>query len=310
MKTAVITGAMGFIGHNLTKLFLEKKWRVMMIDDLSLHKDLYITKYRMESIQSEHCEFINTSCHNTYDITNKMRDNNANVIIHLASIPNQKTASEMPQIAVSSIVANTLNMASIADSLNIRIVHASSSMAYGNFTSFPQIEDAILRPINLYGTLKAHSEDIIKLISKNYMIIRPSAVYGNGDSFDRVIAKWILLALENKDITVHDASSMLDFTHVNDLIKGIFAAATSTHYQNETYNITRGQARSLGEAALIVKEMTKSKSHIVYSESEADCPVRGSLDISKARRELNYQPRVDIQDGIESYINWVRNYVN
>ena len=310
MKTVAITGGMGFIGHHLANYFLEKKWAVKIIDDISLHRDPYLTKYRLESIQNKKCEFINVSCQFEYELKNKLKDYGIDVIVHLASIPNQKAAMEMPQVSVSSIVSGTLGAAMLSKSLNCKFVHISSSMAYGNFTSFPQKEDAVLRPTNLYGTLKSHSEDIARLISDNYMIVRPSAVYGPGDSFDRVLAKWISLALENKEIIVNDPSTLLDFTHVTDLVKGIFAVATSTHERNETYNITRGQARSLGEAALLVKELANSKSEIIYQAAESDHPIRGSLDISKAQKHFNYQPRVDIGDGIRSYINWMKTYKN
>jgi len=311
MKTVAITGGMGFIGHHLANYFLEKKWSVKIIDDLSLHRDPYLTKYRLESIQNKKCEFINLSCQYEYELKNKLKDHDGiDVIVHLASIPNQKAALEMPQVAVSSIVSGTLGAAMLSKSLHCKFVHISSSMAYGNFTSFPQKEDAVLKPMNLYGTLKAHSEDMVKLTSDNYMIVRPSAVYGPGDSLDRVLAKWISLALENQDFIVNDPSALLDFTHVTDLVKGIFAVATSTHDRNETYNITRGQARSLGEAALLVKELTNSKSKIIYNDAESDQPHRGSLDISKAQKHVNYQPRVDINDGIRSYINWMKTYKN
>jgi nucleoside-diphosphate-sugar epimerase len=310
MKTVAITGGMGFIGHHLANYFLEKKWAVKIVDDLSLHRDPYLTKYRLESIQNKKCEFINLSCQYEYELRNKLKDQGVDVIVHLASIPNQKTAAEMPQVAVSSIVSGTLSCATLARSLNCKFVHISSSMAYGNFTSFPQKEGDVLSPINLYGMLKSHSEDIVKLTSQNYMIVRPSAVYGPGDSFDRVLAKWISLALENKEIFVDDPSTILDFTHVTDLIRGIFAVATDTHHRNETYNITRGQGRSLGEAVLLIKELTNSKSHVSYVPAKGDTPIRGALDISKAREHFNYQPKVDFREGIRSYINWMKTYKN
>jgi len=310
MKTVAITGGMGFIGHHLAKFFLEKNWSVKIIDDLSLHRDPHLTKYRLESIQSKKCEFLNFDCRYEYDFRNKIKDSYPNVIIHLASIPNQRTAEESSQSAVSSILNGTLSSASVAHALGSKFVHISSSMAYGNFKSFPQSEDADLSPINLYGLLKAQSEALVRLVNDNYMIVRPSAVYGPGDSFDRVLAKWILAAIANENIVVNDPSSILDFTYVSDLIKGIYAVAVDTHQRNATYNITRGQGRSLGEAALLIKDLTKSKSYIEYNSPELNQPVRGALDITKARQELNYQPRVDLQEGVESYINWIKTYKN
>ena len=313
MRNVVITGGLGFIGHHLVNLFLEKKWNVTVVDDLSLHQDPHLTKYRMESIQSKKCEFLNASCNAIPygDVKNKIRENGVDVIVHLASFPNQASVMNMPQTAVSSIVSNTLNMAMFAEELQCRLVHVSSSMAYGDFTSFPQTEDAKLSPTNLYGLLKAQSEDIVRITSKNYMIIRPSAVYGPGDNADRVLGKWLLAALQNKDLMVDDPATLLDFTYVTDLVRGIFAAATITTLRNETYNLTRGQARSLGEAAMLIRNMTRSKGTVMYDlEPVREHPIRGALDISKARQHLNYQPRVDLQDGLGSYANWMKNFKN
>jgi nucleoside-diphosphate-sugar epimerase len=309
MKTVAITGGFGFIGHHLAKTFLERRWNVIIIDDLSLHEDAYLTKYRMESIQNKKCQFINASCNHAYDIKNKLRGEDVNAIVHLASIPNQKMAIEMPSSAVHSITGNTLIMSSIATEIYAKFVHVSSSMAYGHFTSSPQKEDAILAPTNLYGTLKSHSEDIVKLFSENYTIIRPSAVYGPGDNFDRVIGKWIMAALNGEEIIVNDPARLMDFTYVTDLVQGIFAA-TAANYKDRTYNITRGQARSLGEAVLLVKTLTESKSPVHYTNATVNEPVRGALDISKAKEELGYSPKIDLQEGIENYIAWVRRYKN
>lgn len=309
MKTVAITGGFGFIGHHLAKTFLERRWNVIIIDDLSQHDNPYLTKYRMESIQNKKCQFINSSCNHAYDIKNKLRGEDVTAIVHLASMPNQKTAIDMPNSAVHSITGNTLTMAMMATELYAKFVHVSSSMAYGNFTSFPQKENTVLAPTNLYGTLKSHSEDIVKLFSENYTIIRPSAVYGPGDSFNRVIGKWILSALKGDEIVVNDPSTQMDFTYVTDLVQGIFAATTA-NYKDRTYNITRGQARSLGEAVLLVKTLTGSKSPVYYAHQTSNEPIRGALDISKAKEELGYTPKIDLQEGIESYIAWIRRYKN
>lgn len=311
-KNVIITGGMGFIGHHLARYYLDMGFRVTIIDDLLYHESHpRLTRYRMEYLDDKRITFIQKNCSMTFSIKDQLK-NSSNLprsIIHLAGYPNQASVKVNEYNAVSTMSANTLAMTELCKFYNCRMVYVSSSMAYGNFTQTPQSEKVELNPVNLYGLLKAQGEELVRLMHPNSVIVRPSAVYGPGDTRDRVLAKWISAALKNEDILVRDPSSLLDFTHVEDLVKGI-AQAEELGSAGHAYNLTYGQGRSLGEVSLLIKTLTDSKSFIDYSDSVKDSnePQRGALDIQKAYAHLGYRPRVDLISGVKSYIKWMQNY--
>jgi nucleoside-diphosphate-sugar epimerase len=310
-KHVIITGGMGFIGHNLAKYYLDNGFKVTVIDNLDSHlSHAHLTKYRIEQLNSKKLDFIQHSCSSIYTIKEKLKFNATppRSIIHLASYPNQAEVKKDEYGATSSMNVNTLITAKLAKEFNARYVYVSSSMVYGNFTSTYQNENSVLNPTNLYGLLKLQGEEIAKLTHENTVIVRPSAVYGPGDNAARVLGKWILSAINNDTIYVDDPASLLDFTYIKDIVTGIFQADAHGIAKN-AYNITRGQARSLGEAALLIKQHTSSNSTICYlDKKDSSVPQRGALDINKAKNDLGYNPRIDLIEGLLSYIQWIKNH--
>jgi nucleoside-diphosphate-sugar epimerase len=303
----MITGGMGFIGHHLARCYLDEGWHVTVVDNLYGHyNQAALTKYRMEYLDSSNLHFIKQNCFMEFTISEQLKSHPTS-IIHLASYPNQASVELNEYDACSSMIANTHVMAKFANTLKARFVYVSSSMAYGNFTRIPMTEEQPLKPINLYGMLKAQGEDIAKLACENTIIVRPSAVYGPGDNNNRVIGKWIKLAMENKDINVNNSKSLLDFTYVTDLVQGIIAAEHNG-IPGIAYNLTYGQARSLGEAAELIKDVVGSSSQIFDLGPGKFEPQRGTLDINKAKEEIGYKPRVNLEEGIKSYIGWMLRY--
>jgi len=310
MKHVIITGGVGFIGHHLAKLYLDDGFSVSIVDNLSTHYNhAVLTKYRLEYLDNKRAHLINSSCSSKFKIKESIKSSMPpRSIIHLASFPNQASVSKDTYSAISTMPMNTYSLASLAKELGVRFINVSSSMVYGNFTSNKQKEDSQLSPINLYGLLKKQCEEIAKFENPNTINIRPSAVYGAGDNQDRVINKWILSALDNYPIEIDDPSNLLDFTHVNDLVNGI-KQIEEEGQSGETYNVTFGQARSLGETALLIKHLIPGcKSELIYKKTpDLNMPQRGALDITKAIN-LGYRPKIDLLQGLTSQIQWVEKH--
>lgn len=309
MNTVLVTGGLGFIGHHIVRHYLDNKWEVIIVDNLTKqHDNTKLIKYRIEHVSSDKCTFLDQDCRYPQILKSKLPKNSIDHIVHLAGSPNQAAVLDNILDGASNIHTATTAMSLLANHLDTKIIYVSSSMVYGHFNTVgAQIEDASLNPVNLYGLFKKQGEELVKMIAKKYTIVRPSAVYGPGDNSKRVIGKWILCALENRPIQVTNPSALLDFTYVDDLVKGIVALGHNK-FNEETYNITYGQARSLGEVALLIKHITKSKSEIFYYSEETNEPVRGSMDISKARNDFNYKPQYDIIKGITEYTRWMQTY--
>ena len=189
-----------------------------------------------------------------------------------------------------------------------RFVYISSSMVYGDFED-QVLEDDVCNPQGQYGIMKLAGEWLVKDYARRtgieYVIIRPSAVYGPLDVEDRVISKFMTAAMQNQTLKVNGANETLDFTYVDDAADGIVSAATRIMSRNNTYNITKSHSVSLLEAAEMIVELVGSGT-IEVADRDPNFPSRGALNIDRARTILGYDPKVDVREGIEQYFNWYK----
>lgn len=179
-------------------------------------------------------------------------------------------------------------------------------MVYGDFKDFVT-EDAECRPQGQYGILKLAGEWLIKDYQRkgiDYTIFRPSAVYGELDVEDRVISKFLLTAMRGGVLKVNGINETLDFTYVDDAANGIVQALYSTNTKNKTYNITKSHSKTLYEAANLAVKLA-GRGTIEVRDKDQDFPSRGALDITAARRDFSFDPRVDIEEGFDRYYQWL-----
>jgi nucleoside-diphosphate-sugar epimerase len=166
-----------------------------------------------------------------------------------------------------------------------------------------------MSPKSDYGLLKLASEGIVKHYCNEhnleYTIVRPSAVYGPRDIVDRVVPKFLLQAANNETITVN-GDSRVDFTHMDDFIKGMAQCVVNDNAANETFNITREKSRTLMEAAEVAIDVTGSKSKIKLMENNPAFGMRGTCLNTKARSFLGYSPSIDIEEGFADTWEWLK----
>lgn len=139
-----------------------------------------------------------------------------------------------------------------------------------------------------------------------YVIIRPSAVYGPLDVEDRVVAKFMLTAMRGGVLRVNGANETLDFTYVDDAADGVVAAALEMGAANDTYNITKSHSVSLLQAAQMVVDIV-GRGSIEVRDKDTDFPSRGALNIDRARAKLGFSPKVDVEEGFQEYYKWLSN---
>ena len=232
-----------------------------------------------------------------------------NVVIHLASYPRAKIVNDHPEMGVENIVVGTTGMLQDCVEHGVkRFVYVSSSMIYGDFADGTK-EDHKANPINIYGEAKLAGERLAQQFGRThgleYVIARPSGVYGAGDIPDRVLSKFFAAAMNNKNINVHDANNRVDFTYVEDTAAGIIKCALEEKAANQIFNITAGSATSLGEAAEKIIKLTGSRSQIKDTGQHNLYPERGTLDISQAKKLLKYEPQYSFDKGIKKYYKWI-----
>ena len=233
-------------------------------------------------------------------------------VIHVATYPNARMVKRNVQDATDNMVTATAYILDLCVKHKVeKITFASSSMVYGDFKDGTK-EDASTKPKNIYGEAKLTGERLVKLFAKrdglNYNIVRPSGVFGPGDMPDRVVSKFFDKAMTGKAITLHNGNNKVDFTYRQDAARGIVMAALSS-VANVSFNITAGNATSLRTLAEKILDITGSDSDIEDIGNHELYPMRGTLDISRAKDLLGYRPEFTLEQGLESYYDWLQNKI-
>ena len=312
----LLTGGLGFIGHNVAQQLELQGHDISIIDrqryftTIAEEVQHYLFAERAKKIRTtniQEAELFQTSVLNW-----ELERQSTETVIHLASLPNQKTVAAHPSGA--SLTMNEGLISTLEACVKQRVkkfVYISSSMVYGDFTDNMR-ETQECPPYGLYAILKYAGELIVKDYAERtgmqYVIIRPSAVYGELDTPDRVVPKFLLAAMRNETLEVAGSNEYLDFTYVDDIARGIVKAAISDSANNNTYNITRGRARSLLEAAELAVAIAGA-GRIQINERNKSYPSRGALNIEAAQRDFYYTPLVDIEEGFRLYYDWLNNSI-
>jgi UDP-glucose 4-epimerase len=312
----LITGGLGFIGSKIIEKLSNDGHSIICVDNKDTY-DLMSKEMLDKLIQWRTRNWVNSKVHIIDgDVLDRMICLKAfslkpDTVIHLASFPRAKIVDKDPINGIPKVIGTTTNLLWHSAKFNVKkFVYISSSMVYGDFVDGTK-EDSNTKPQNIYGEAKLTGERLTKLFAKrdglNYVIVRPSGVYGPGDLPDRVVSKFFAKAMNNETIHLHNGDNKVDFTYRQDAAYGIIKAAES-EVANTSFNITAGNATSLRTLAETIIDITGSQSELKDIGMHKLYPMRGTLDISRARDLLEYQPKYSIRQGLESYYEWIRQY--
>ena len=302
------------IGHNVVQRLKQLDHTVSIIDNKTNYGIIPQTEldYLMEerAIKIDRHPAYLASIEDADTIDYVIRVQQPEVIVHMASFPRQKVVNANPAHGADVMMRGLINLLESAKTHGVRrFVYISSSMVYGDFTD-QVTEDAVCQPIGQYGIMKLAGEWLVKDYARRtgmeYVIIRPSAVYGPLDVEDRVVAKFMLTAMRGGTLKVNGAGETLDFTYVDDAADGVVAAAINDAAANTTFNITKSHSVSLLQAAEMIVKIV-GDGEIEVRDKDADFPSRGSLNIDCARKILKFNPKIDVEEGFNHYYQWLSN---
>ncbi len=312
----LITGGLGFIGSKIIEKLSKDGHEIICVDN----KDTYniLSKQELEKLIAWRTRnWVNKNVTVLDgDILDPMTCLRAfsrmpETVIHLATYPRAKIVDQDPINGIPKVIGTTTNLLWHSSKFSSKkFVYISSSMVYGDFVDGTK-EDSNTKPQNIYGEAKLTGERLTKLFAKrdglNYAIVRPSGVYGPGDLPDRVVSKFFYKAMNNQTIELHNGENKVDFTYRQDAAYGIIKAAMS-EVANTSFNITAGNATSLRKLAETIVDITGSDSEIKDVGMHKLYPMRGTLDIGRAKDLLEYEPQFTLRQGLESYYDWIRQY--
>lgn len=307
MKKVAVTGGAGFIGSNLAQE-LAKKDEVIIIDDLSTGRKENIKNL----IEMENVRFVNGSITDLKLLQKNFEE--VDCVFHEAAIPSVPRSVENPLATNEANVKGTLNVLSAARDCDVRkVVYASSSSVYGNTPELPKREDMQLDPLSPYAVSKLAGEHYCRVFSDIYDIesacLRYFNVFGpNQDpksEYAAVIPKFITAVLDKRPPVIFgDGKQTRDFTFIKNVVQANILAIEKGR---GVFNIACGERISVNELAEKIVEIAGFKIKPTYSEARAG-DIRDSVaDISRARKELGYDPKYTLEKGLEVTLKWYQN---
>ena len=327
MKKVILVGGAGFIGHNLA-IKLNKKYEVIIIDFLKvnniksinqfspINRKLYkkILHERLRILKKNKIKIINIDCRNYRQISQTINKIQPDFIYHLAAVAHANISNKDPFSTFDHSLRTLENSLDAARSLkNLkRFVYISSSMIYGNFKKKTVNEDDLCEPLGIYAALKLAGEKLVigynQVFNLPYNIIRPSALYGERCVSRRVVQVFVENALSGKELIINDdGKEKLDFTNIEDLTNCMKAVIEKPGAKNHLFNITFGKARSINELVKIIKKHIKN-TKIISQKRDKLMPFRGTLSNRKAKKILNFKPKINLEKGVLQLIKWYKSH--
>lgn len=325
-KKIALVGGCGFIGHNLAIALKNCGYDPVIIDSLSVNnllsfndstvenKKLYlgILNNRIDILNEKNIKIIVRDAKNFNELNQALLDINPDKIVHLSAVSHANISNLRPKYTFDNSLVTLQNTLDFAKNKKTHVIYLSSSMVYGDFDQDEVTEESKLKPMGIYGNLKLSGEILIKTYNQvfdlPYTIIRPSALYGERCVSRRVGQIFIENAIQNLDININGSGDeKLDFTYINDLIQGIYKSCINQNSINETFNITYGNSRKLSELADLIKREFPSVK-INYLARDKFMPERGTLNVEKAKKLIDYSPEFNLDVGYIKYIQWYKNF--
>lgn len=309
MKKVLITGAAGFIGSHLCDRFIKEGFYVIGIDSFLTGSPDNIAHL----IGNERFRFIK------YDVTNYIYiPDEIDIILHFACPASPVDYLNHPIHTMKVDSLGTINTLGLAKAKKARCIFASTSEIYGDPQVHPQPETYwgnvnSIGPRSVYDEAKRFSEALTMAYYRKHnldtRIIRIFNTYGPRMRMNdgRVVPNFITQALKNKPITVYgDGTQTRSFCYVDDLVEGIFRMATIDKLNGEVSNLGNPEEYKIIDFAQIIKELTNSKSPIVFKPLPQDDPKQRKPDITKIKITLQWEPKISLNEGLKKTINWFK----
>ncbi len=302
----VITGAAGFIGSHLSEALLDRGYSVVGIDNL-LTGDVN----NIAHLAGRDFVFVK------HDVTNYIHiDGPVDYVLHWASPASPVDYLEWPIPTLKVGALGTHNALGLAKAKGARFVLASTSEVYGDPLEHPQTEAYWghvnpIGPRGVYDEAKRFAEAITVAYHRYHgldtKIARIFNTYGPRMRINdgRAVPTFIAQALSGEDVTVFGSGKQTrSFCFISDLVDGILRLMHSE--VNEPVNIGNPREMTIGEIARTILAMTGSPSRIVYRELPTDDPKVRQPDITRARTLLGWEPKVGLEEGLTSTIEYFR----
>lgn len=311
----LITGGAGFIGSHVAKALLKRGDEVVIVDNFNSYYDPQLKEDRVKNLLGS----FNPKIYRV-DITDKkalrkvFKENKIDKVCHLAAQAGVRYSMVNPDSYIQSNIIGTHNILEMIREFEIKdLVFASSSSVYGRQEKMPWSEsDRVDETINVYAaTKKANEEEVYAyhhLYGINAFGLRFFTVYGPWGRPDMAYYMFTDKISKGETIDVYNNGKMQrDFTYIDDIVKGVLSALDKVKGY-EIINLGNHKPEELEKfISLIEKYLDKSANKNYLPLQQADFLVNYA-DNAKAKKILGFESKTDLEEGLEKFVGWYKNY--
>jgi UDP-glucuronate 4-epimerase len=314
MRRWLVTGGVGFIGYHVTRALLERGDHVRVVDDFSDAPYPTERKRRHASVLAQAFGeriVIEEAC-----VTDRStaRADGMDGVIHLAGLAGVRPSFADPaHYAHVNVVGTALQLEAAQRAECPLFVLASSSSVYGNATPLPASEDAsAVVPESPYAASKRSAELLVTALSRktpalSCPMLRFFTVYGPWQRPEMAISSFLRKILAGQPITIFgDGSMKRDFTHVDDIVRGVLAAVDRAGPGARAYNLGSGAPITLAKLVEAMGRATGKQPIVEHAPIPLGDVDATFADITRARTELGWAPTIALDDGLGTVVDWLR----
>jgi UDP-glucuronate 4-epimerase len=311
----LVTGAAGFIGSHLAENLVAEGHEVVGVDNFNEYYDPAIKRDNWSGVGD--AELAEIDLRDADAVRSLIQRTRPEVVVHLAAQAGVRPSLKDPVYYHDVNVTGTLRLLeALRETPAARVVFASSSSVYGNCPNVPfREDDDSLQPISPYGASKLSGEHHVRIWSALTGIpsiaLRFFTVYGPRQRPDMAIHKFIKLIDSGETLTMYGAGdTRRDYTYVDDIIQGVKGAIFQPlDHSFRVYNLGESQTILLRELIQTIEEAVGKPAQIHQIEEQPGDVKQTFADISRAREELGYNPRVPVAEGVRQMVAWYRETV-
>jgi UDP-glucose 4-epimerase len=305
----VVTGGAGFLGSHLVDKLIREGEEIIVIDNLFRGQTENIEQH----IPNKKFTLLNDEIQNKTKINDALHL--ADAVIHFASISSVFRSIVEPEIVNTINVTGTLNMLNLCIKEEVQcFIFASSAAVYGGDRNRPLQENDSLHPLSPFAASKIAGEAYCKAYSETYglntIILRFMNIYGPRITkvYRRVCSKFAEATIRNEPLVIAgDGKQTRDFTYVTDAINAILLALNKKDIKGETFNIGTGKPTTINQLANLYKKISvNSKQEIKHINAKKGDLIYSYADITKAKKKIGYNPKIDVETGIPKYFEWYK----
>ena len=321
-KTYLITGGAGFIGFHLSKSLLEKGARVIGFDNMNDYYDVSLKEDRLAKLYYyDKYTFVKGDLADNADVFRVFQEYRPDIVVNLGAQAGVRYSIDNPSAYMES---NMMGFFHILEGCRYfpveHLVYASSSSVYGGNEKVPfSTEDKVDEPVSLYAATKKSNELMAHAYSKLFAIpatgLRFFTVYGPFGRPDMAYFKFTKKIFAGEPIQVYNRGDMMrDFTYIDDIVRGVENILCNPPEKNEKgafyklYNIGNNKPVKLMDYIETLERCLGMEAKKEYLPMQPGDVYQTYADVTDLMRDYDFKPETSIEEGLQKFVDWYREY--